>query len=71
MIIDVPALTPVTIPEAEPTDALALLLVHVPPVIRSLSIIVDPGQTFKVPVIAGGTASTVTTKVAVQPVPKA
>lgn len=52
-----PALTPVTIP-VEPTEALALLLTQLPPVVVSVKGVVEPTQTFVVPVIAKGVAFT-------------
>ena len=69
-MVDVPAVTPVTIPDPEPTVALALLLLHVPVPVASLSVVVRPTQTFMVPVIAAGNGLIVTTVVLIQPVGK-
>ena len=57
----VPADTPVTTPDAEPTVATPVLPeVHVPPAVASLSVVVSPAQTTAVPVIADGSGLTVT-----------
>jgi hypothetical protein len=73
-IVDVPIATPDTIPDVVPTVATAgVLLLHVPPVVALDSVVVEPAQTFNVPVIAAtvGLAFTDTTAVtvAVQPKP--
>jgi hypothetical protein len=53
---------PVTIPVVSPMDATAvLLLVHVPPVIASESVMAEPVHTVEEPVIGGGAGFTVTT----------
>ena len=58
---------PVTMPVLEPTVATAvLLLVQVPPPVRSLKLVVDPEQTILVPDIATGKGSTVTMAFAAQ-----
>jgi hypothetical protein len=61
---------PVTTPPALTVARAVLLELHMPPVAASLSVIVPPTATADEPVIAAtdGTASTVTTLVAVQPV---
>jgi hypothetical protein len=60
---------PVTIPVELPTEAtVLLLLVHVPPDIVLLNIVVCPEHTVGVPVLAGGTGFTVITVVIGQPV---
>jgi 1,4-dihydroxy-2-naphthoate octaprenyltransferase len=64
-IMAVPAATPVTTPVAAPTVAILVApLLHVPPVVRSLSVVLAPAQTTRVPVIADGAALTVTSRVA-------
>ena len=64
----VPAAMPVTILDVVPTVATAVLpLCHVP-VPASLSIVVEPTQTFVLPVIGPGKAFTVINAVALQPV---
>ena len=64
-----PALIPVTIPVPTPTVAwLALLLLHVPPEGVLFNVVVEATQTLAVPVIAVGTAFTVTGVVEKQPV---
>jgi hypothetical protein len=61
-------ITPVTIPDEEPTVALPLLAVQIPPVYTSLSVVVPPfPQTFKFPLI-GAIGFTVTTCVTMQAV---
>jgi hypothetical protein len=65
----VPELTPVTIPDEEPTVAqLVLLLLHVPPPVTSLSDVVELAQTTRPPVIAAGVGFTVKDCKAKQPV---
>jgi hypothetical protein len=57
----VPADTPTTLPLVDPTVATeVLLLVHVPPEVRSVSVLEDPTQTLVVPAMAAGSAFTVT-----------
>ena len=68
MIVEVPADIPVTIP-VEPIVAIVVaLLLHVPPP-TSANGVVYPTQTTGIPVIARGNGFTVTTAVAMQPVP--
>ena len=68
VIVTTPADTPVTIPVA-PTVAIApLLLLHVPPVVASLSGSVKPTVTVLPPDIGEGEGFTVTDKVPIQPV---
>ena len=65
MITDVPAVAPVTMPdEGEAMVALLLLLLHVPPGVASLRVVVSEGQTVAVPVMAEGKVLTVTMVVA-------
>lgn len=67
-IVTVPGLTPVTIPDEEPTVAMAvLLLLHVTPETVLLRVVVWPTQTVGLPVMAAGAALTVTSTVAEQP----
>ncbi len=63
-----PAVTPVTLPDVELTVALLLLLVHVPPVTASASVVLRAVQTLVIPVIAAGTGLTVNDVVFIQPV---
>ena len=60
----IPATTPVvfTVPSA------VLLLLQVPPVVASVSVVVDPAHTLLVPAIAAGVALTVTGVLIKQPV---
>jgi hypothetical protein len=61
VISTVPAVTPVTTPVPVATVAIAgLALDHVPPAVALLSVVVRPGQTINVPVIAAGAVFTVT-----------
>ena len=60
---------PVNIPVL-PTDAIPeALLLHTPPPVTSVSAVVSPEHTFKVPVIFAGNGLTVTIAVMIQPVP--
>lgn len=70
MIVTVlPAICPVTVPVVRPTVAASvLLLVHVPPVIASLSVSGIPVHNDVLPVI-GATGLTVITLVTAQPDP--
>lgn len=66
-IVAVPAAIPVTIP-VEPTTAVPVaLLAHVPPPVAEDNVIVAPAHTDVAPVMAAGSALTVTTAVRVQP----
>jgi hypothetical protein len=65
VIVAVPSETPTRTPVDEPIAATAvLLLVHTPPGVASLSVVVVPAQIVVVPVIGDATALTVTTVVA-------
>lgn len=64
-----PTLIPETMPVEDPTTAIAVeLLLHVPPGVLLLSVVVLPLHTSVVPVIAAGNGFTVTVAV-VKPVP--
>lgn len=66
-IIGVPVANPATIPVPAPTDPSAgLLLLHVPPVVPSLNVVVEPTHTFVVPVITAGLGLTVIGKMTLQ-----
>jgi hypothetical protein len=70
--VDVPPglVPPVNDPEVSPMVAtVVLLLLHVPPVVTSINVVVVPGQILSVPVIVDGIGLTVTIVVARQPVP--
>jgi len=72
VINEVPENTPVTIPELAPIVATVVVpLVHVPPVVPSVSVIVEPAQNEDEVEIAVGKALTVTIVVVEQPVPSA
>jgi hypothetical protein len=61
---------PVTTPEEVPIVATAgLLLVHVPPGVASVSVMVVPRQTLDDPEMEAGDGLTVTTALTVQPLP--
>ena len=60
----VPAISPVTMPDSEPTDTLALLLLQVPPEVALVSVADTPIQTVGGPEIAPGIGLTVTGKTA-------
>ena len=56
-----PAATPVTRPEPEPIVAIdTSLLLHVPPLVASVSVVVAPSQTLSVPPIVAGSGLMVT-----------
>ena len=56
----VPAVFPVTVPEADPTVATTVLeLDQTPPVNRSVRSVEDPEQTLNIPLIGVGIPSTV------------
>ena len=59
-IVSVPAVTPLTIP-VEPTVAVALLLLHVPPPIPSVNMIDELTHTLAAPVILPAFGSGLTT----------
>lgn len=68
MIVTEPAEIPETIPEVDPIVAIdVLLLVHVPPVDASDSVVILPTHTAIVPVIAAGNGLTVNANVVKQP----
>jgi len=68
VIVDVPAATPVTMPEVDTTVATDVaLLLHEPPAVLSASVIVKPVQTFVRPVITEGNGLEVTVVVTLQP----
>jgi hypothetical protein len=46
-----------------------VLLLHVPPVVVLLTVVVSPAHTCSVPVMAAGSGFTVTVAVRIQPVP--
>jgi hypothetical protein len=73
MMVVVPADTPVTIPVVAPIVAIGkLVLIHVPPGVRSVSVIVVPGHKADGPAIVAGNGFTLITAlpdmVRVQPV---
>ena len=71
-MVGVPAEIPVTKPVPVPIVAReVLLLLHVPPIVTSDKVVVEPTHTFIVPVIAAGTGLTVMIFVVIQPVGKA
>jgi hypothetical protein len=67
-ITDVPAETPVTTPVASIVATAGVALLHVPPAVASVRVVVDPMQTVSVPPIAAGKGLTVTVAVTRQPV---
>lgn len=62
-----PALLPVTTPENVFTNALPLLLPHVPPASLFVSVVIAPSHTALEPAIAAGSALTVATALTIQP----
>ena len=69
VITDVPAVTPVTMPEDDPTVTLPLPLLHVPSPPASVNAVVDNSHTLRFPFITGKVVLTVTMVVVEQPVP--
>ena len=70
VIVDVPAATPVTTPDEEPTVTLPLLLLHVPPGDWPVSVVEKPSHVSKFPVICScGRMFTVAVLVEVIPLP--
>lgn len=68
-MVAVPALTPPTPPLVAPMVAVeALLVLHVPPVVASVSVVDAPTHTLAVPDMAAGSGLTVTVRVTKQPV---
>jgi hypothetical protein len=69
LIVVLPAATPVTEPLAEPTVAMAvLLLLHVPPVLVVVSVVLLALHRVLAPVILAGLVLTVNNAVVKQPV---
>jgi hypothetical protein len=66
----VPDVTPVTVPPEVTVATDVLLLVHAPPVVASVSVVVPPVHNPSVPVIADVAGLTVKTTVERQPVDK-
>ena len=69
MIVSVPGVMPVTVPAAFMVAIVGVLLLHVPPLVASLSTTVVPAHRFIVPVMPAGDALTTIARVTVQPVP--
>jgi hypothetical protein len=66
-MVATPADAPVSMPEVVTILAIpALLLLHVPPVMASLSSVASPSHTSETPLIKGGMGLTVTIAVVVQ-----
>jgi hypothetical protein len=71
-IVDVPTVTPLTMPEEEPMVATEmLLLAHVLPGVGEFNVVVPPTQSKGFPVIAPGIGLMETVIVALQPMPGA
>ena len=65
----IPVVTPITFPDVKPTVAtVAVQLVQWPPVVASVKVVASVSQTWNVPSIATGVASTVTRVVTLHPV---
>jgi hypothetical protein len=63
-----PAAIPPTTPEASTVATAGKLLLHVPPVVALLSVVVSPSHTCSTPVVVAGSGFTVTVVVIRQPV---
>ena len=59
-MVAVPAVTPVTIPDVPIVATAVLLLLHTPPVVVLLNVVVEVAQTIAVPVIVPATGSGLT-----------
>lgn len=67
-MVAVPGLTPVTMPVEAPTEATSgLLLLHVPPEVGSVRVVVRPTHNIDVPLIGAGNGFTVMTAMAKHP----
>ena len=70
-MVAVPPEIPLTTPVEEPTIATGVLpLLHTPPIVALVRMVLSEGHTSKVPVMGKGSGPTVTWVVAAQPVPK-
>lgn len=65
----VPVVTPVTIPVGSTVAVAVLLLLHVPPVVVFVKVVVDVGHTENVPAMETGVPVTMTVCVASVPQP--
>lgn len=71
-MVTVPAAIPVITPVVYPAVAMLVLpLVHVPPLTRSLSVVVEPIHVLVTPLMATGALLTVIVVVVMHPVPGA
>ena len=59
-MVAVPAVVPVTVPEAFMLATAPLLLLQVPPGVTSDNEVVSPAQAFAIPLIAAGVGLTIT-----------
>ena len=68
-MVTTPSVMPVTVPVEDPIVATAvLLLLHTPPLVALVNVVVKPMHTFVVPPIAAGFGLTVKLVTAIQPV---
>ncbi len=65
----VPGDMPVTMPVNDPIAAVAAPVLHVPPIVPLLRVVIEPAQTLARPVIAAGSGFTVTTLATTHPAP--
>ena len=68
-MVVVPAVTPVIMPAVLMVATDGVLLLHVPPMVVLLTVVVSPAHTCSVPVMVAGSGFTVTVAVRIQPVP--
>ncbi len=68
VIVTAPAVTPFTMPVVEPTVALPLLALQLPPGVALVKVIEEPSQTAEGPVIAAGNGLTVIVEYLAHPV---
>jgi hypothetical protein len=67
VILDVPTVTPVTMPVLAMVATAGVLLLQVPPGSELDKVVVEPRQAINIPVIAPGVGVTVTTATVLQP----
>jgi hypothetical protein len=70
VMVGVPPATPVTTLLVPMVASAVLLLLHTPPVVVSLNVVVRPTHTVAIPVIGAGSGLTVSTRTELQPLPK-
>jgi len=67
VILDTPAMPPITTPDEVIVAIDGVPLLHIPPGVTSLSVVVDPAHTFRIPKIGAGSGFTLIVVVRAQP----